>query len=294
MVTWVQVQVFENRAAKQQTHKNIPKMIATIEQIINLLDVETEPENMVNFSVKSPAYWKSIQAGKVHDSTNKNGDWDYVVLDKGLSTVKDVLKFLKQLVPEFKDRYVALYVGDCALVSIATAKLTENKLFDLDFSKDTRDLPKFVVQPRKEAFVKFNVMIEKFNKAVGSSHSSLIPLAQNFIIDNPDLGQLYLIGTTFYPSFSDVQTAYPEITDSQKDDLFKPCDHGVFVCSHTSDEIKTMCKQKTQYVSDVGTFSREELLEKFKLTDAQIDKLFTNQGGVMICGVDGLLETLAK
>ena len=277
----------------QTRDKHQIKMAATIEQIVNLLE-KANPEDTINVSASDPAFWKAHKVGERQIKVAKHEDWDYIVLDKGFTKVQDVLRVLKELVPGFKDRHVGLYFGSGITVLVATAKITETKLLTLDFSKETRHLPKFVEQTRKEALDKFTEMMRNFNKSIGSSFYSPVPLAQHFITQHPELEPLYLVGTTFYPSFSDVQTAYPELAVSQTDDLFKPCDHGVFVCSYTSDELKNMFKRKPQYVSDVGTFSREELLEKFKLTDVQIDNLFIDKDGVLTCAVDGLLETLAR
>lgn len=260
-------------------------MTSTIGEFINLFEKDQIDGNVVNVSIEYPMYWSSHFNGLSlnHVNVNQDQDWDYIVFKQGHCSVKDFVTFLKTLT-QFKNRFVALYSGKCGEIDVATSKLTVSKVLSIDFSEKPEHIPKFADHFRNTQFEKFESELKNLKDLISDPNYSFIPFAQSFAVQNPVVKPIYCVGNTFYKSLSKIQKDFPGT--KLEDGLFEE-KHGVLV---TLKEFK----DETLFVADGSEYTRQELLDKFTLTEIQIDKLFEEENGKMQCKLSGFLQTFSK
>lgn len=272
-------------------------MVATIEHLVKELETNFSPEDRINIGSKVYQHLKvkmsQSENGAYHFVTceREDDEWCCLNLPYGASKVCEVLETLKSYLPQHKDKSVCVYYGG---FNIVENKMT--KTCTLNFSKTIDDLPEIGRLSLAKQFKKFEVELTKFKERVSSASEpsgnktqeyckpSLLQAAQLLLMQNSELGCVYCVSDSFYHTFSDVVTAYPELDDLDEKNLFSE-QHGIKVCKISESELKNLCQDRKspKYVIDAGFFTRDELLKQYSFPGTAIDKLFELDGNVMKC-----------
>lgn len=267
--------------------------IITIGELVSALK-SFDPNDTVNFGSNIGQYLEArtydhhtytLHTRSSHDS------WQSVELTGSPSKVGEVLSTLEKFLPEHKDKCVAT-IRHCAYRYV-TNKAIPARTHNFEFNENITDLPQIKLQNAEKTWKKFEDEITKFSKCGGTN---TLPAAQFYLMQHPELGQIYCVSDKFYHTYEDVRANYPELTDSKDDQGLFEDNLGVRVCGLGRSELEQLCQRRAnpKYVTSNGTFSREELLEKYNITESQIDKLFVPTLDGMICKIPELLFQLQK
>lgn len=287
----------------KQTHTNNTQthMVTTIEEFVHELETNYNSEDLINVE---PVAYRLLNAMK--DDTRSHSfcsayrteKWDCLDLKPGNSKVSDVLAMLKTFLPEHKDKCISMFIPSQGRIMLATRKITAIKTCTMDFSKTIDQIPRIKNEKSIELWSQFETQIQKFKDMIQDSsntQNSLVPIAQFFFLQHPEINGVYCISNTFYHTYDDVLKAYPGLTEDDCE-LFED-NYGVCVCHMTSEELKLLSESRTtpKYKTSEGTFTRVELLNRYTLTDSQIDKLFQlDANSIMVSQIPELISALAK
>ena len=275
-------------------------MAATIEQLVTELKTNYSPEDIVNVDSRVlehlTVYMNNGDSSFTHCGSI-DGKWDCLCLRSGTSKVAELLKTLQTYLPEHKDKSFCTFSTQWNRFELASYGTKSAKMCNIDFNKTIKDMGQVKQLLIGETWKKFEVELAKFkestsnNAAASSSRPSLLQAAQVLLVSYPELGSILCVEDVFYRTWSDVQKQYPELTETDEKDLFF-FDCGVKVSSKTDVELKNFCqiRKSPKYVTDDGTFTREELLKQYSFPETVIDKLFVLDGNVMKCKSGDILS----
>ena len=274
-------------------------MTTTIGQLYEELETNYDPEDMVNVGSKVVELVVARQYGNkyiFYTCRSVDEKWDCIHLSSGTSKVSELLATLKSYLPHHKDKCVGIYVQAKAGFELVANNIKSVKTCTLDFSKTIEDMPQIKQLRVGETWKKFEAELAKLKErtngstTLNTSQPSLLQIAQVLLISY-EFGQIYCVEDTFYRTFSDVLERYPELTETDEKDLFyESC--GIKVCWETDTTLKVLCESRKspKYVTDDGTFTRDELLKLYTCPETVIDKLFEKDGCVMKCKSPDILS----
>lgn len=283
-------------------------MAATIEQIVHELERNCDPNDTVDMSARVVQYLYAVKTDNGEYYFNdafRVEKWHVLCLTHGISTVSEMVTLLKQYLPEHKDKHISLYNNVTRAHCMASNKLTMTKVFKFDFNKKIEDIPAIKHEASSKLWVQFGLEIKKFSERMTDYHkkhgmqseNSLVPFAQYFFVQHPEIEGIYCVSNTFYHRYEDIQKDYPELTDDDVDiNLFEDlC--GVIVCQKTAKELKSLCESRKtpKYVTLEGEFGLEELLEKYTITVEQVGILFElGSDGKFVCKLPNFMSAVVK
>ena len=271
--------------------------VITIGELVDILEKSYDPEDFINIGKDINRFLVATKGkdGKYTFYTRySKEEWHCLNLPNGTSKVCDVLKTLKEYIPEHKDKSV------CTIDDGEYAMITNNfktvKLCKFESTKTINDLPLLKLEESTLAWKKFEEDVAKFKEHFGKEGPALLPIAQFALVKTPEIGQIYCVSDTLYHTYDDVKKVYPELTDSKDDHGLFVDFKGVKVCVPGDTELKNLCsdRRNPKFVTNDGELTKDELLLKYNITESQIDKLFHLEGPNMKCKIPELLSELQK
>ena len=262
----------------------------TIEQFVSNLEKTFDPNEIIDFDAKKFKYIQMKPGNEeVRENTagywsEKNSDWHILIAFSGDSKVSEIISALKEYLPKYKDNVIAMQNNNNDYSLIYTHRLikafgidhTEKKQYSLKHPFIIRHNNKFV---SKRCWAIFNPKMLDFiaGKPEGKTKSLLkiasYTLEYQKTIDRTFELTPYFYSKTFYQSYEDVLTAFPDAKDV-KFTIYK----GIMVSDDCLADIgkKSRVDDKTFKV-DTDFFSMKELLEKYALTEAQLSGFFVEE-----------------
>lgn len=269
--------------------------IITIGELVDTLKT-FDPEDMVNFGVTVRQYLEARTNDDVSYTLyvrQPTQSWHCVELTTENSKVSNLLPVLEKLLPEHKDKCITS-IKDGAYKHVTT-KVTSVKTHNFEFNGNIKDIPQIKLENVGKTWKKFEKEIAEFREHTSGIISTL-SVAQFFLMRHPELGYIYCVSDKFYCTYTDVKSDYPELTDSKDDTGLFEDTFGVRVCGLGQSELERLCQSRKnpKYTTSTGTFTKEELLEKYNITESQIEKLFVPALDGMVCKIPELLSQLQK
>ena len=271
----------------------------TIGEFVDNLEHDYDPQDFINIGALIGGY---IQVNKdkdnkysFHERYSQEEKWNCLRLTNETSIVSDVLETLKVYVPGHKNKSVCIFNAKTGSYNIILNNIKQVKMCKIEASDGIVDFPQIKLEESTLAWKKFEDDIAKFKEHVPTA-VSFFPIAQLAIMKNPEIGQILCVGNTFYHTYEDVKNAYPELTESQDDqDLFEDF-AGVKACKVSESELTQLCsdRKNPKYVTANGEFTKDELLQKYNITETQIDKLFYSWNSKFVCKIPVVLTELQK
>ena len=278
--------------------------VETIGQFVSNLETKFDPDEVIDFDVIDFKYLFCSLTSELKDEDNtllywttKEKQWDYLIVKPGNTKVSEVISGLKIFLPDHKDDLLLMTIEKSKWSLISSSSMISVKKFILDEKKSyVTNHPRIIKHNHTYKYQKFltsfNSKMENYSKTCNEP-MKILKFARYFMTDykmmNPgdEIPTIYFFIDKFYYGADEILKVHPDAKDV-KFTLYKDIMVDVVNLQKKEQILKNV------YWIGTDSYTMDVLLNKFTLTEPQINKFFTDKDGKLVCSDPEILKVFEK